>query len=62
MEEQKVNTIAELINELNIKYKDNPYMLQRLENHIFNLPNILEQENKKYDERVSKAKVYKCTP
>jgi translation initiation factor 2 beta subunit (eIF-2beta)/eIF-5 len=54
MEEQKVNTIAELINELNIKYKNNPYMLQRLENHIFNLPNILEQENKKYDERVSR--------
>ena len=54
MEEQKVNTIAELINELNIKYKDNPYMLQRLETHLFNLPNTLEQENKKYDERVSR--------
>lgn len=54
MEEQKVNTIAELINELNIKYKDNPYMLQRLETHIFNLPNLLEQENKKYDERVTR--------
>jgi hypothetical protein len=54
MEEQKVNTIAELINELNTKYKDNPYMLQRLETHLFNLPNTLEQENKKYDERVSR--------
>ncbi len=54
MEEQKVNTIAELINELNVKYKDNPYMLQRLETHLFNLPNTLEQENKKYDERVSR--------
>lgn len=54
MEEQKVNTISELINELNTKYKDNPYILQRLETHIFNLPNTLEQENKKYDERVSR--------
>jgi hypothetical protein len=54
MEEQKVNTIAELINELNTKYKDNPYMLQRLETHLFNLPNTLEQENKKYDDRVSR--------
>lgn len=54
MEEQKVNTMAELINELNIKYKDNPYMIQRLETHLFNLPNTLEQENKKYDERVSR--------
>jgi hypothetical protein len=54
MEEQKVNTIAELINELHTKYKDNPYMIQRLETHLFNLPNTLEQENKKYDERVSR--------
>ena len=54
MEEQKVNTIAELINELNNKYKDTPYMLQRLETHLFNLPNTLEQENKKYDVRISR--------
>jgi len=54
MEDKKVKTISELISELNQKYKDNSYMLQRLETHIFNLPNILEQENKKYDERVSR--------
>jgi hypothetical protein len=54
MEDQKVNTIAQMINELNIKYKDNPYMIQRLETHLFNLPNTLEQENKKYNERVSR--------
>lgn len=54
MEEQKVNTIAQTINDLNLKYKDNTYMLQRLETHLFNLPNTLEQENKKYDERVSR--------
>jgi hypothetical protein len=29
-------------------------MIQRLETHLFNLPNLLEQENKKYDERVSR--------
>jgi hypothetical protein len=54
MEVEKINTITEQINELNLKYKDNHYMIQRLETHLFNLPNILEQENKKYDERVSR--------
>lgn len=54
MEEEKINTIAGLINDLNIKYKDNAYILQRLETHILNLPNILEQENKKYDERITR--------
>ena len=54
MEEEKVNTIAELINELSIKYNDKPYMIQRLETHLYNLPNILEQENKKYDERITR--------
>jgi hypothetical protein len=54
MEVEKQNTIAEMINELNLKYKDNPYMIQRLETHLINLPNILEQENKRYDERVSR--------
>ena len=49
MEEEKINNITQMINELNIKYKDNPYMNQRLETHLFNLPNILDQENKKYD-------------
>ncbi len=54
MEEEKVNTIAELINELSLKYNDKPYMIQRLETHLYNLPNILEQENKKYDERITR--------
>ena len=54
MEEQKVNTIAQMINDLNNKYKDSPYMIQRLETHLFDLPDILERENKKYDERVSR--------
>jgi len=48
--EQIFNTISELFE----TYKDNPYMLQRLNNHLTNLPVTLEQENKKYDERVSR--------
>jgi hypothetical protein len=54
MEEKKVNQIAEMINKLIIKYNDKPYMLQRLETHLFDLPDILDRENKKYDERVSR--------
>ena len=52
MEAVKLNQISLLIEELSVKYKDNSYMIQRLEAHILNLPNTLEQENKKYDERV----------
>ena len=54
MEAVKLNQISLLIEELNLKYKDNPYMIQRIEAHILNLPNTLEQENKKYDERVAR--------
>jgi hypothetical protein len=54
MEEKKVNDIAQMINELNIKYNDKPYMIQRLETHLFDLPDILDRENKKYDERVTR--------
>lgn len=54
MEEHKVNTITGLINDLNNKYKTNNYMLQRLETHLLNLPSTLENENKKYDVRVSR--------
>jgi hypothetical protein len=54
MEENKINDINQMINELNIKYNDNPYMLQRLETHLFDLPDILDRENKKYDERISR--------
>jgi len=36
------------------KYKDNPYILQRLQMHLTNLPAILEGENKRYEERVSR--------
>ena len=36
------------------KYKDSPYMLNRLQTFITNLPNLLDTENKKYEERVSR--------
>lgn len=54
MEQENINTILHIINELSAKYKDNPYILNRLETHLSNLPNTLEQENKRYEERVSR--------
>jgi hypothetical protein len=42
------------ISDLFEKYKDNPYILQRLQMHLTNLPAILETENKRYLERVSR--------
>jgi hypothetical protein len=42
------------ISDLFEKYKDNPYILQRLQMHLTNLPAILETENKRYEERVSR--------
>lgn len=46
--------ITVLLNDLFTKYKDNEYMLNRLDTHLLNLPNMLEHENKRYDERVSR--------
>lgn len=54
MDFDKIEDIGNIVVELFTKYKDNPYMKNRLETHLFNLPNMLEQENKKYDERVSR--------
>ena len=42
------------ISDLFEKYKDNPYILQRLQMHLTNLPAILESENKRYLDRVSR--------
>ena len=36
------------------KYKDNPYILNRLQTYLNNLPNMLESENKKYEERMTR--------
>lgn len=42
-----INTIETLFE----NYKNNNYMMQRLYNHIYKLPQLLETENKKNDER-----------
>ena len=54
LEKNNLEQISVTINELFEKYKNNVYMTHRLETHLLNLPNMLEQENKKYDERVSR--------
>jgi len=36
------------------KYKSNPYILNRLQIYLTNLPNMLESENKKYEERMTR--------
>ena len=41
-----------IISDLYEKYKDNQYMLNRLQIYITNLPNLLDAENRKYEERV----------
>ena len=48
------DSVLAMITDLQQKYKDNPYMLQRLQVHLTNFPNVLEQENKRYEERVSR--------
>ena len=42
------------ISDLFQKYKNNPYILHRLQTHLTNLPAMLETENKRYEERVSR--------
>jgi hypothetical protein len=36
------------------KYDNNPYILNRLQVYLTNLPNLLENENKKYEERLNR--------
>ena len=51
----KENTdVKNNISDLFHKYKNNPYILQRLQTHLTNLPAMLETENKRYEERVSR--------
>ena len=54
MEEEKLQLCFHSLSELNIKYKNNPYMIQRLETHLQTLSNVLEQEHKKYEYRLSR--------
>jgi hypothetical protein len=49
----KFNPIIDLTDLYN-KYKDSPYMINRLQTYITNLPTLLDSENKKYEERVSR--------
>ena len=44
--------IEVVVGELFDKYKDNQYMLNRLQTYITNLPNLLDAENKRYEERL----------
>jgi hypothetical protein len=58
-EKQEINNQEHFNLNLNIldlfeKYKNNPYALQRLQMHLTNLPAILESENKRYLDRVSR--------
>ena len=43
-----------ILSELHEKYKDNQYMLNRLHMYLTNLPSMLDVENKKYEERLSR--------
>lgn len=44
---QTISTLFEI-------YKDNPYILQRLQLYLTNLPTMLETDNKRYEDRVSR--------
>jgi hypothetical protein len=44
----------QIIQNLLFKYRKNAYMLQRLNTHLLNLPHVLEQECKKYEERLAR--------
>ena len=53
-EKQEQGPMYHDLSELYEKYKDNHYILNRLQTYLTNLPNMLESENKKYEERVSR--------
>jgi hypothetical protein len=44
----------QIIDDLFEKYKGNSYILQRLQMYLTNLPTMLETENKRYDDRISR--------
>lgn len=48
------NELILSISNLFDKYKDNPYILQKLEGVLVNLPELLNNEQKKYDERITR--------
>ena len=46
------NAVELNLNNLLFKYKDNSYILNRLQIYLTNLPTILEQEHKRHEERI----------
>lgn len=48
------NDVINSVSNLFKKYKDHPYILQKLEGILTNLPDLLENEQKKYDERITR--------
>jgi hypothetical protein len=61
MENLNINTTSvaisssiENIIDLFTKYNENPYILHRLQTYLTNLPNMLETENKRHEERVTR--------
>jgi hypothetical protein len=44
----------QIIDDLFEKYKGNSYILQRLQMYLTNLPTMLDTENKRYDDRISR--------
>ena len=52
-QEQNLNQ-SKIIIDLFEKYKHNPYILQRLQLYLTNLPTILETDNKRYEDRISR--------
>lgn len=50
---EKVN-YDQIISDLFVKYECNQYMTQKLTEHLLNLPELMEQENKKHEEKLQK--------
>ncbi len=53
--ENNKNKLNDIIENLILSHKDNDYILQRIQYHIENLGNVLNNENKKYEERVHRT-------
>jgi len=55
MQENSIdNSLSQTLSNILEKYKNNPYILQRLQMHLNNLPTMLETENKRYEDRISR--------
>lgn len=54
MSQEQINSYYQIITEMVDKYKENDYMLQRINNHISGLPDTLETELANYEKRVNR--------